>query len=149
MFVVDTNVLLYAADTGSEFHHPCRDLLEASRSGPTPWFLTWGIAYEFLRVATHPRVFARPWSAPEAHGFLDALLRSPSTRVLTHTERHAEVLAACLVDVPEARGNLIQDLHTAALMREHGIGRIVTRDRDFHRFPFLDVIDPVRSAPAG
>jgi predicted nucleic acid-binding protein len=27
-------------------------------------------------------------------------------------------------------------------MREHGIRRICTRDADFHRFPFLEVIDP-------
>jgi predicted nucleic acid-binding protein len=28
-------------------------------------------------------------------------------------------------------------------MREHGIRRLYTRDTDFHRFPFLDVIDPL------
>lgn len=144
MLVVDTNVLLYAADESSEFHAPCRRLLEGLRSGPIPWFLTWGIAYEFLRVATHPRVYPQPWSASEAHAFLEALLRSPSARLLIPTVRHAEILAASLVDVPDARGNLLRDLHTAVLMREHGIGRILTRDRDFHRFAFLDVVDPLR-----
>jgi predicted nucleic acid-binding protein len=34
------------------------------------------------------------------------------------------------------------DAHTAILMREHG-RTIYTRDTDFHRFPFLDVIDPL------
>jgi len=29
-------------------------------------------------------------------------------------------------------------------MREHGIHRVVTRDADFHRFPFLEVTDPLR-----
>jgi len=144
VLVVDTNVLLYAADESSEFHAPCRRLLEGLRSGPIPWFLTWGIAYEFLRVATHPRVYPQPWSASEAHAFLEALLRSPSARLLIPTVRHAEILAASLVDVPDARGNLLRDLHTAVLMREHGIGRILTRDRDFHRFAFLDVVDPLR-----
>jgi uncharacterized protein len=148
VFVVDTNVLLYAADTSSEFHAPCRRLLETARAGAAPWFLTWGIGYEFLRVATHPRVFARPWSPAAAHGFLDALLRSPSARMLTPTDGHAAVLAACLTEVPEVRGNLVHDLHTAVLMREHGISRIVTRDRDFNRFPFLAVIDPMRTTIA-
>ena len=37
----------------------------------------------------------------------------------------------------------IHDAHTAILMREHGIRRIVTRDADFHRFPFLEVVDPL------
>lgn len=32
--------------------------------------------------------------------------------------------------------------HTAVLMREHGIERIFTRDTDFHRFPFLETVDP-------
>ena len=144
MFVVDTNVLLYAADESSEFHAPCRRLLEGLRTGPIPWFLTWGIAYEFLRVATHPRVYPQPWSAAEAYAFLQALLRSPSARLLIPTVRHAEVLAASLADVPEARGNLLHDLHTAVLMREHGVSRIVTRDSDFHRFGYLDVVDPLR-----
>ena len=30
------------------------------------------------------------------------------------------------------------------LMREHGVARICTRDADFSRFPFLEMIDPVR-----
>lgn len=144
MFVVDTNVLLYAADADSEFHAPCRSLIEDARGQAVPWFLTWGICYEFLRVTTHPRVYHRPWDSEASWGFLEALLASPSLSLLTPTPRHAEVLQQCLADLPEARGNLMHDLHTAALMREHGIGRMVTRDTDFHRFPFLEVIDPLR-----
>jgi len=40
-------------------------------------------------------------------------------------------------------GNLYHDAHTAALMREHGIRPIVTRDT-FHRFGFLEVVDPLQ-----
>ena len=50
-----------------------------------------------------------------------------------------------LGELPDVRANLIHDLHTAVLMREHGIARIYTRDTDFHRFPFLDVVDPLRA----
>ena len=45
-------------------------------------------------------------------------------------------------EVPDLRGNLVHDAHTAVLMREHGVRDIFTRDTDFHRFPFLRVIDP-------
>ena len=44
---------------------------------------------------------------------------------------------------PHLRGNIVHDLHTAALMREHGIRDIYTRDSDFSRFPFVKVIDPL------
>ena len=33
--------------------------------------------------------------------------------------------------------------HTAILMREHGLRRVATRDTDFRRFPFLEVVDPL------
>lgn len=145
--MVDTNVLLYAADSTSPAHDACRERIEAWRRQAAPWFLTWGICYEFLRVATHPRVFARPWSADAARGFLDALFASPALTLLVPTVRHADVQRQTLDELPDLRGNLMHDLHTAVLMREHGIGRIVTRDTDFHRFPFLEVVDPLRADP--
>ena len=61
------------------------------------------------------------------------------------TPRHAAVLAQVVREIPEVGGNLFHHLHTAVLMREHGVGRICTRDTDFHRFPFLSVVDPLRS----
>ena len=146
MLVVDTNVLLYAADQDSEFHAPCRRLLEDLRVQPAPVFLTWSICYEFLRVSTHPKVFRSPWTPAAALRFVDALLTAPGISLLRPTERHAAVLAQTLAEYPDVRGNLMHDLHTAVLMREHGVSRICTRDADFHRFAFLSVVDPLRRA---
>jgi uncharacterized protein len=146
VFVVDTNVLLYAADADSEHHAPCRDLIEQARGQSAPWYLTWGICYEFLRVSTHPRVYRNPWTSATAWRFIETLLTCASLSMLTPTRRHAAVLRQCLDELPEARGNLMPDLHTATLMREHGIARIMTRDADFHRFAFLQVVDPLRPA---
>lgn len=105
--------------------------------------MTWGIAYEFLRVTTHPKVFRKPWSAAAAWGFLDAVLAAPALAMLLPTDRHASILRELLEELPHLRGNVLHGAHTAVLMREHGIGRIVTRDTDFHRFPFLEVVDPL------
>ena len=143
MFVVDTNVLIYAADEDSAFHACCYDLLQECRRQVSAWFTTWGIFYEFLRVSTHPRVFRTPWSAAQAWSFVEAVLASPGFGILTATERHAAVAAEVIKDVPHLSGNLMHDAQTAVLMREPGIKRIYTRDTDFHRFPFVDPVDPV------
>lgn len=145
MFVVDTNVLLYAADEDSEFHPACRRLIEEWRAQAAPFFVTWNVCYEFLRVSTHPKVFRRPWPAGSAWAFLEAILTAPGLHILTPTNRHAALLTQTLSEMPELRGNLAHDLHTAVLMREHGISRICTRDADFHRFSFLTVVDPLRA----
>jgi uncharacterized protein len=84
-------------------------------------------------------------SAPAAWNFVAALLASPGLAVLIPTQRHAEVAGEVILELPHLAGNLLHDAHTAILMREHGIGRICTRDTDFNQFPFLEVIDPVRS----
>jgi predicted nucleic acid-binding protein len=71
------------------------------------------------------------------------MLASPGLVVLAPTPKHAAILAQTVREVPSLSGSVLHDVHTAVLMREHGIRRIVTRDRGFHRFPFLDVIDPL------
>lgn len=143
MFVVDTNVLLYAADTHAVEHKTCHALLEAWRHQASNWFLTWNILYEFLRVSTHPRVFYRPWNIQEAWNFIESLLASPSLDILVATDRHAAVAKTVLSELPHLSGNKLFDAHTAILMKEHGIGKIYTRDTDFYRFSFLQVSDPL------
>ena len=144
MFLVDTNVLVYVANTDCREHKRCRELVEEWRHSSLPWFLTWAILYEFLRITTHPRVFASPWSVTDSWAFVDALLLSPGLEGLRHTDRHPEIARQTLKELPDLAGNLLHDTDTAVLMREHGIRRICTRDTDFHRFPFLEVIDPLR-----
>jgi uncharacterized protein len=78
-------------------------------------------------------------------GFITRLLASPSLGVLIPTERHADVASAVFAELPHLAGSILHDAHTAILMREHGIRQICTRDADFHRFPFLEVIDPLRT----
>ncbi len=143
MFVVDTNVLVYAADEDSPAHVRCRGLVDGWRRQSSAWYVTWPIVYEFLRVSTHPRVFRTPWPVRHAWRFIEALLASPSLGVLAPTGRHAEVAAEVLAELPFLAGNLMHDAHTAVLMREHGVRRVYTHDTDFHRFPFLEPIDPL------
>jgi predicted nucleic acid-binding protein len=98
--------------------------------------------YEFLRVITHPRIFRKPWTALKAWDFVEAILAAPTFGLLVPSERHAEVAAGVVRKTPNLHANLLYDVQIAVLMREHGIKRIYTRDTDFHRFPFLEPIDP-------
>ena len=145
MLVVDTNILVYAADADSSFHSACRDWLERQRVRADAWYSTWSIFYEFLRVTTHPRVMRRPWNVTEAWSFVQALLASPGLDILVPTQQHPIIAEQVIREIPHLAGNLFHDAHTAILMREHGIRQICTRDADFHRFSFLEVIDPLQA----
>ena len=140
MIGVDTNVLVYAADAFTTEHQRCRDLLSGT-SGELLG-LPWSVVYEFLRVITHPRYPIAPWSTTEAWGFVDLLVNAPHVTVLSPGPGHAAA-AARMLAAPGVRGNLVHDAHIAAVLAEHGIRRIYTRDQDLRRFPGLEVVDPL------
>jgi uncharacterized protein len=143
VFVVDTNLLLYAADEDSPAQQRMRRLLAEWGSSTEPWLTVWSVIYEFLRVATHRSVFSHPLTFAEAWSFIESLRSSPSFGVLVETERHAEVVRDLTREYPRMSGNRLHDLHIAAVMREHGVVEIRTADAAFHEFKFLRVINPL------
>lgn len=137
MVLVDTNILLYAINADASQHAAARRTLEGLCNGTAGWALTWGIVYEFLRVATHPRVFPKPLSLQQAHGFVARLMASSTCVVLTETPQHATELQRAMGELPRLQGNQVHDLHHAVLMREHGLSEILTCDTDFRLFPWV------------
>ena len=146
MIGVDTTIVLYAADEFAPEHATCRRLLMEGRTSTDmhaePLCIPWSVIFEFLRVATHLRALNRPWSVPEAWAFVTVLLRSPHITVLGPGPGHAAA-AERMLNAPGVRGNLVHDAHIAAVLAEHGVRRIYTRDQDFRRFPGLEVVDPL------
>ena len=144
MFLVDTNILLHAANGGSAQHAKARAFLEGHLRSRTPWATTWPILYEFLRVSTHSRVFPKPLKPRQALAYVEHFTGLDEVTILAATNRHAMALAKTVDELAHPGGNLFHDIHTAVLMREHGIPEIVTTDTDFLQFRFLKVLNPLR-----
>ena len=140
-FAIDVNVLLYASDQGSELHAPAARFLNGCVRGNETFCLGWPTLMGYLRIATHPAVFAQPLAHEAAAGNIAALLAAPHVRVLSEEEGFWDVYQDVTRSVP-TRGNLVPDAHLAALLRQHGVRTLYTRDRDFRKFDFLNVRDP-------
>ena len=141
--VLDTNLLLYAANADAPENEAAVAFVTRAAASTEAWYLTEGICYEFLRVSTHPAVFPRPLSAGEGLSFLDALLAADRFRLLAAAERHWDSLHRVVGALHHPAGNLFFDIRTVALMREHGVRKIYTCDRDFLQFPGIEAIDPL------
>lgn len=139
--MIDSNVLVYAYDGLSPHHEKSREALTAWLHHETCVF-SWQVAYEFLRVATHPKASARPAPPREAEGFLEALLAFPSVRFLSPGPRHLEFYRAASAEIGGAKGNDVHDARLVALMREHDDRRILSADDGFRRFKGIRVEDP-------
>ena len=66
----------------------------------------------------------------------------PHVRFLSEGDGFWEAYRVTADELP-IRGNLVPDAHLAALLRSHGINILYTHDRDFLKFPFLDVRNPL------
>lgn len=140
-FAIDVNVLLYASDQGSEFHALAARFLKSCVRGSETFCLGWPTLMSYLRIATHPAVFAHPLAHAAAVSNIAALLAAPHVRVLSEDEGFWDVYQDVTRRVP-TRGNLVPDAHLAALLRQHGVRTLYTLDRDFRKFDFLAVRDP-------
>lgn len=140
-FSVDVNILLYASDTASEYHEKAAEFLRNAADGDEVCYLAWTTLMSYLRIATHPRVFASPLSPSDARANVDSLLARPHVRCLSEDERFWP--AYCEISKQtHLRGNMVPDAHLATVLRIHGIRTLYTHDRDFARFAFLRIIDP-------
>lgn len=137
---VDTNVLLYAVNADDEAHPLARALLERLARGPDLLYLFWPTIVGFLRIATHPAIFPYPLAPAEAAAAIAALIERPNVRTPGESGGFWEIYGTTAGG--QTRGDHAPDAHLAALMRQHGVGVIYTRDRDLRRYDGIDTRDP-------
>jgi toxin-antitoxin system PIN domain toxin len=138
---VDANLLLYASDEESPFHARALGFLDELARGTSLAYIFWPTVMAYLRVATHPSVFARPLPTAAALLNIEALLRLPNVQTTSEQDRFWDNYRD-VADDARVSGNLVPDSHLVALMRENGVRTIWTNDRDFRRFRGIEVRDP-------
>jgi uncharacterized protein len=141
---IDTNVLLYASNSSSDSFETAFALVERLARGPELLYVFWPVAMGFLRLSTNPAVADRPLSPSEAL----SSLRDLTDRDHVRTPGEAPGFLDVYRDMASAgtRGRDVTDAHIAALMHQHGVATIYTRDRDFRRFDGIKAKDPFAAA---
>lgn len=135
MILPDVNVLVYATHDESSDHLKYKAWLEdIVKSGQT-FALCDSVLSGFIRIVTHPRIFAAPTPLVEACHLVNALRSHPQCAVIAPGPRHWDIFMD-LCKKTGARGNLVPDAYLAALAMESG-SELMSNDRGFARFPGL------------
>ena len=140
-FAIDANLLLYASDEESQWHATAVQTLDEVALGPEIVHLFWPTVMAYLRIATHPAVFARPLSHADARSNIQALLDLPHVQTSGESDAFWRRFSEVADDVAPT-GNLVPDAHLVALMLENGVRTIMTHDRDYRKFRGISVRDP-------
>jgi len=140
-YSLDVNVLLYASDRSSDRHEAARQFLEACAAQPEVLCLTWPTLMAYVRIATHPSIFAAPLAPDDALSNVGALLALPHARVVSEQDGFMEAYRHVTASM-SVRGNLVPDAHVAAILFQNGVRTLYSNDRDFRKFATLEVRDP-------
>ncbi len=142
MIAIDTNLLVYAHRSDSEWFRAADACLTELAESGAPWAIPWPCVHEFLAIVTNPRIFQRPTPLPDALAEVECWLECPSLELLSETSGYWNVLAE-LIRKAKSRGGSIHDARIAALCLHHGVKQLWSADRDFLRFPELKVVNPL------
>ena len=135
MVLPDVNVLVYAFRSDTTDHAGHRAFVAGLLEGDEAFGLSSLVLSGFLRIVTHPRIFATPDPLADALAFTETLRASEQSVSVEPGPRHWDIFER-LCREGNARGNLVPDAYMAALAIESGC-EWVTTDRDYARFPGL------------
>ena len=143
MIGVDTNILIYAHREDSPFHEQADMVLENLVEGPGTWAIPWPCLYEFVAIATHPRIYDPPTSIEDALRQVDSWLESSALRLIGERGSASWDALRPLLERGRIVGPRVHDARIAAICQEHRVNPLYTADRDFSRFPELKTRNPL------
>ncbi len=138
---VDANILVYASNEQATEHARAKALVDELLAGPALTTVFWPVLLSYLRIVTHPGIFQRPLRPELATAAIDRLIGAPSVRIVGEGPTFWSAYRSIDIGQP-IRGNDVPDAAIVAMMTEHGVSTIYTRDRGFRRFDGIRVIDP-------
>jgi toxin-antitoxin system PIN domain toxin len=142
MIAIDTNILVYSHREDSPWHDIAYAAMVELAEGRGTWAIAWPCIHEFLAIVTHPRIFSPPTPLAAAIDQVEAWLEAPGLVMLTETEGYW-IQFRKIIEVGRVSGGQIHDARIAALCNLHGVAELWTADRDFSRFPDLNVRNPL------
>ncbi len=142
MIKPDVNILVYAYDDTSSFHESASSWLEKALSDEQVFF-SWHTICGFLRIITNNRIFKNPVTIDQAIGIVDGWLELENTHIVA-PEKHYWPMFARMLTESQAAGDLVMDAHIAAMAASCG-ATVASTDRDFTRFPGIQLVNPIAS----
>lgn len=140
MILPDVNILLYAYDANSDLHEKACAWLESVLDTEQVFF-SWHTTTGFLRIVTHPKSSSAPLTLDAAIEIVESWLEQENAHLVFLEKKNWPLFAKILKD-GQATGNLVMDAHIAALAASCGAA-VASTDRDFTRFPALQLTNPL------
>lgn len=140
--LLDTNVLVYAADEASPFHERSKSLRDKGLLNQILLCVCPQVLMEFFAIITDPRKVENPREPDEAIEEIEKYLHSKNIAKI-HPREDTLPLTLHLLKKYSVRRQKVFDAQLVATMLSNGVTRIYTfNQEDFSKFKEIEVLMP-------
>jgi len=141
MILLDSNILLYAHCREMPHHKKISSWLTTAAGDGIPLLLTETTILSLFRIGSNAKILTDPLSFSEIGEIIKNLLTNAEASIFRSTGEHFVRLAE-FGKKHGVQANLTMDAHLAVVALSTG-ATVATCDRDFKKFPFVKIINPV------
>ena len=140
---LDTNILIYAINTGCAEHLAAKGVYEAMLRQPDQWLLSDQVLFEFYRGLRNSRILERPLTHKQALQQIQFLREDTGVHHCAYQTSFWKPMMAGLAD-EDRKSSHIFDRVLAITLLQNGVKTFYTRNYDdFEGFGFKSLINPI------
>lgn len=143
MFSLDTNILVYAANSDCKEHLKANRLLNEALASPMDWMIADQVLLEYYKALRHPKILSKPLGANDAAAQIQFLRKESGFMVCCHELSHWDEIHSMLRNqsFPYQRTH---DLMLGVTLKRNGVKTFFTRNtKDFSDIGFNHLINPI------
>ena len=140
---LDTNILLYAANTGAPEHEKALAVVDTMLANPSEWILADQVLWEYYKALRHPKILQKPRTAPQAAAQVRFLREESGVTCCAYEIAFFDDVMTTL-EKPRFPYQRTHDAVLGITLRQHGVKTFYTRnEKDFTDMGFNQVINPI------
>ncbi len=143
MTSLDTNILIYAINSGCAEHAAARGIYQSMVEDAGNWIISDQVLFELYRGLRNGRILERPLDHPQALEQIRFLREDSGVQHCAYETNFWKELATGFTD-SERKSVHLFDRVLAITLRKHGVETFYTRNtQDFAVFGFRHLINPI------
>ncbi len=142
---LDTNILIYAINSGCEEHSQAKRVYELMLNDASNWIISDQVLFEFYRGLRNGRILERPLDHLQALRQIEFLREESGVLHCAYETNFWRALTKGFTD-SNLKSSHIFDRVLAVTLKQHGVTTFYTRNtKDFSAFGFNALVNPIDS----
>jgi predicted nucleic acid-binding protein len=140
---LDTNILIYAANSAAPEHAKALALVNEMLANPSEWIIADQVLWEFYKALRHPKILQKPRSAAQASAQVRFMREQSGVACCTCETGHFDDIITQL-EKPSFPYQRTHDTVLATTLRRQGVKVLYTRNiKDFAEAGLPKLINPI------